>query len=287
MLDQKVMMSQFRQVNSYASLHGFVGAYPNFHRADHGHGIVNGTFLLKAPFAEWKDIPLSELDHCDLNDLAARFRATAVWATNHGYAVGFPNFFQADYGHGIVCGTVLLSSNAVEWRDIPIAELNNVSLTDLDGRLRETANYASRHSFLGGFPNFFQADYGHGTVCGTFLLKPNVAEWKDICITPFANIEVRTGFSDPNHPDLTPKYVDVRGLGFYPNGQVKVDYDINFGVGSNSIGSVTGNSNKEGEIFIDIPVTAHDLANYQYISARITDLTNTSFADARKDAPVR
>ena len=283
MLDQKQMMSQFRQVNAYASLHGFVGAYPNFHKADHGNGIVNGTFLLKSPFAEWRDIPLSELNNPDLNDLAGRFRATAVWATNHNFAVGIPNFFHADYGHGVVCGTILLNSNAIEWRDIPITELNNIALNDLDGRFRETANYATRNGFLGGFPNFFDANYGHGTVCGTFLLKPNVAEWKDICITPFAKLEIRTGFTDPNHPDLTPKYLDVKGLGFYPNGNVKVDCGINFGVGSNSFVSVTGVANKEGEIFIDIPVTAYDLANYSHISARVTDLTDNVFVDVQKN----
>jgi hypothetical protein len=31
---------------------------------------------------------------------------------------GFPNFHQADYGQGIVYGTILLHHHTVEWRDV-------------------------------------------------------------------------------------------------------------------------------------------------------------------------
>lgn len=185
MLSQGAMMECFRKANSHASANGFVGAFPNFYY-DGPWGIDTryGTILLKSPFAEWKDVPVNDLNHPNLDDLAGRFRETANYATRKGYAAGLPNFFQADYGNGIVCGTILLKSDAVEWRDVPISELNNVDLNDLDGRFRQTFDYATRNGFIAGFPNFFhdssRITHRGGTVCGTVLLKPNVAEWQGV-----------------------------------------------------------------------------------------------------------
>jgi hypothetical protein len=32
---------------------------------------------------------------------------------------GFPNFHEADYGKGMVYGTILLRDTEAEWRDVP------------------------------------------------------------------------------------------------------------------------------------------------------------------------
>jgi len=103
-------------------------------------------------------------------------------ATRNGFVGGFPNFYEATYGLNHVGGTIFIKSAAAEWRDVPLAELGNVSLEDFEERIRVTNAYASRNGFVGGFPNFYHADYGSGIVCGTILLKQNVAEWRDVLL---------------------------------------------------------------------------------------------------------
>ena len=98
-----------------------------------------------------------------------------------------------------------------------------------------------------------------------------------------AKIELRTGFSDPNHFDPTPKYLDIRGFNFHINSRVKVDCNINFGVGSNGFYTVQGNSNQNGEIFINVPATSYDLAHFSRISVRVTDLTDNTFVDTKTE----
>jgi hypothetical protein len=116
--------ARMRAANVYATRNGFVGAFPTYHHADYGRGIVSGIVLLRGPGVEWRDIPLAELGYPALNDIGARFRATADWAARHGYVGGFPNMFHADYGRGIVCGTVLLKPGYSEWRDVVLQKIN-------------------------------------------------------------------------------------------------------------------------------------------------------------------
>ena len=51
-------------------------------------------------------------------DVGARFRATNDWAVRNGFAGGFPNFHQADYGQGTVYGTILFRHGRIQWRDV-------------------------------------------------------------------------------------------------------------------------------------------------------------------------
>jgi hypothetical protein len=97
--------ARFRAVNDWAVRNGYAAAFPNFHQADYGRGVVYGTILLKQG-VEKRDIPASELGNPANNE--ARFRAVHDWATRNGYVAGFPNFHQADYGQGVVYGTILL-----------------------------------------------------------------------------------------------------------------------------------------------------------------------------------
>jgi len=114
-----------------------------------------------------------------LDDFAARMRASNDYAGRHGFLSGFPTFFHADYGKGVVCGTVLIRREAGEWRDVPLSELG-VALDDIPGRFRATQQWASARGFIGGFPNFFHADHGQGIVCGTILLKAGTAKRVEI-----------------------------------------------------------------------------------------------------------
>jgi hypothetical protein len=171
---------RFRQVSNYALTQGFVGGFPNFHQADYGKGLVYGTVFLRSGFATWRDVPATTLGNPPGGDVGARFRATQSYANNNGIVGGFPNFHQADYGHGLVYGTFLLGNNAAEWRDVPATALGNPPGGDVEARFRATNDYAARTGFAAGFPNFHQADYGHGLVYGTILLRRAAVEWRDV-----------------------------------------------------------------------------------------------------------
>lgn len=191
----------FRMRSTLATASGFLGAFPNFYSAPRGLGFVSGTIFVTGAAAEWRDVPLTELGDVSLDDFEGRMRATNAYAAKKGFVGGFPNYFHADYGHGIVCGTILLKTEAAEWRDVPLSDLGNPALHDFEARFRATHDYASRNGFVSGFPNLFHAekparDFRTGrpirqVVCGTVLLRPDfidfqtgrrsrVAEWRDV-----------------------------------------------------------------------------------------------------------
>ncbi len=168
---------RFRAVNDVAPTLGYSAAFPNFHQADYGAGVVYGTILLKPGYVEWRDVPANQLGNPG-GDIGSRFRAVNDWAGNNGFSFGFPNFHEANYGHGVVYGTMLLRENAAGWADIPAADLGNPGSPE--ERLRAVNDWASGHGFRGAFPNFHQADYGAGVVYGTILIKQEAADWRDI-----------------------------------------------------------------------------------------------------------
>ncbi|MCA9875613.1 MAG: hypothetical protein KC441_18205 [Anaerolineales bacterium] len=183
-------MQSFRHRAESAARANFMGAFPNFYEATYGLDTVGGTIFVKTDAAEWRDVPLAELDNASLGDFGARMRATNAYASRNGFVGGFPTFFDADYGNGTVCGTVLLKPEAAEWRDVPLSELGNPDLNDIEARFRGTQDYANRHGFVGGFPNLFHAEPAVGrwqvmreVVCGTVLLKPGFAEWRDVLLS--------------------------------------------------------------------------------------------------------
>jgi hypothetical protein len=119
-------------------------------------------------------------------------RATQDYALRQGFVGGFPNFYHAvtyfsPWGWPMatprtVCGTVLIRPSDAVWRDVPLAELGNPPLDNIGARFRASQDYAARNGFIGGFPNFYHADYGGGIVCGTILIQPSVGEWRDVLL---------------------------------------------------------------------------------------------------------
>jgi hypothetical protein len=182
---------QFRDRAQTAGINGFAAGFPNFYFAPTGNqGLLGGTILIKAPGASWRDVPLADLGSPHLEDFGARMRATQDYAGRTGFVGGFPTFFHADYGSGIVCGTVLLTAEVAEWRDVPLGQLGGPGLDQIEQRFRGTQDYASRDGFTGGFPNMYHAEVVHWdhpgvqTVCGTILLRAPLAEWQDVVVIP-------------------------------------------------------------------------------------------------------
>jgi hypothetical protein len=155
---------RFRATNRYATAEGFVGGFPNFFHADH---LVFSSF---DPTRVSIDLSGSGDDY---NPRFSPYR-TAPRGAGGGLAPGL--------NRTVVCGTVLIKPECAEWRDVPLTELGNPLLSDIGARFRGTQDYATRNGFIGGFPNFFHADYGNGVVCGTVLIKPDAAEWRDVLL---------------------------------------------------------------------------------------------------------
>ena len=171
---------RFREVNDYAVCHGFFTGFPNFHEADYGSGVVYGTILLRDTQADWRDVPRTEYGVYHIEDVPAMFRAANDYAGRQGYPAAYPNFHQADYGNGVVYGTILIKQGITEWRDVPRDELGVYHIEDVPGMMRAANDYAVHHGFPAGFPTFHQADHGQGVVCGIVLFKPGTTTWRDI-----------------------------------------------------------------------------------------------------------
>ncbi|SDN40690.1 hypothetical protein SAMN05660642_04780 [Geodermatophilus siccatus] len=110
--------ARFRATNDWAARNGYVSGFPNFHQANYGAGTVYGSILIRRGGAEWRDVPAAQLGNPPAGDVPARFRATNDWAVRNGFAAGFPNFHQANYGAGIVYGTILFRPGSIQWRDV-------------------------------------------------------------------------------------------------------------------------------------------------------------------------
>lgn len=123
---------RMRATHDYAVKNGFVGGFPNFFHAKiqvvttekrkKSYVTVCGTILLKKESAVWKDIPLTTLGNPPLDDIESRFRATNDYAIANNFIAGFPNFYHADYGQGVVCGTILIKPGQGEWKDILLSQ---------------------------------------------------------------------------------------------------------------------------------------------------------------------
>lgn len=171
---------RFQEANDFAVAHGFFAGFPNFHQADYGNGVVYGTILLSDTEAEWQDVPQTTYRVFNIHDVPAMFRAANDYAAQSGYPAAFPNFHQANYGQGVVYGTILIKPGITEWRDVPQAELGVSQIDDVGGMMRAANDYAFHHGFAAGFPTFHQADHGQGVVCGIVLFNPGTTVWRDV-----------------------------------------------------------------------------------------------------------
>jgi hypothetical protein len=185
---------RFRECNDYALWHGFAGAWPNFHQANYGDGIVYGTHLLLRGVSELRDVPRNEYGNVDAADVPGMFRAANVYATTHGYRAGIPTFHQADSGTGTVYGTHLIHMSTADFRDVAAAELGVFDVADAPAMLRAASVYASQHGYAAGVPTFHQADYGGGPVFGLILFRSDVTTWRDV------PADLLAGYSDAPWP---------------------------------------------------------------------------------------
>lgn len=181
-----ILTNTFRNRADHAGRLGFTGAIPNFYFADRPAGAqVGGTILVRGPGVVWRDVPASELQNAPFEDFGACMRATQDYAVRNGFVGGFPNFHRATKKSTEVRGTILLTAEVAEWRDVPLMTLGYPNLEDVEQRFRATQDYASREGFVGGFPTMYHSAGGRLEMpgnprCGTILLKAGQAEWRDV-----------------------------------------------------------------------------------------------------------
>jgi hypothetical protein len=196
----ELRMASFRHIEKMAANEGLVGGFPNFHQVTNvsettgRRSSYGGTIFVRPLGAEKRDITMADLGNAALEDFSGRMRAAHKWAMENGYIGGFPTFFHANTATGTVCGTVLLKAECAEFRDVPLSELGNPSMSDIEARFRGSHDYAVKNGFVGGFPTLNQRrNWVYRTVgnqgrwraeelCGTVLLRSSCAEWRDILI---------------------------------------------------------------------------------------------------------
>jgi hypothetical protein len=114
-----------------------------------------------------------------------RVRRIHDYARLNGFAGGFPNFNEADYGQGLVYGSILLNQGAAEPREVPAADLGAPNA--FVPRFQAVQDFATANGFVGGFPTFHQADPGQGLLYGCVLLGSVAAEWRDVPASELGN----------------------------------------------------------------------------------------------------
>ena len=83
-------------------------------------------FLIRDEYVVWRDVKEtagSGNDAYEFTDIRTRFSAAHDYAQANGFDHGFPNFYQADYGNGIVYGMFLIRGIEHVIQDIPVSEL--------------------------------------------------------------------------------------------------------------------------------------------------------------------
>jgi hypothetical protein len=161
------MIGLFQTVNQRATLptNGWVGAFPtgqpSFRTAN--QNLYRPVIAFDRGQATWKDVPLREMGNPSLNDFRKRMGAANTYAREQGYEAAFPNYFHADHGAGIVCGTLLLPDAAITRKQFSFASMpDGLDVDDTGAVFRAVHNWAVENGFLGGFPTYFEAPKGLG-----------------------------------------------------------------------------------------------------------------------------
>ncbi len=110
-----------------------------------------------------------------------RFRQANRYAGLHGYAAGYGNFHEADYGAGRVRGTILLKpGTVVAYRDVYDFQLGGVPLSNIPELFRQANNHAWRNGYAVALPTFEQRYDGWGVVYGINFLNSNSYEPRSV-----------------------------------------------------------------------------------------------------------
>lgn len=149
---------------NYAWAHGFVAAFPTFHQANYGAGVVYGIVLFPAGTADWRDVPIEDLYFQEPKDertciVLCRFRNDDGTLTPTEAARGFyEDFFLergtgglADYYREVTHGRLNLVGDVFGWLDIGHTVTEHKSMAGQPQRF-QAFNWAMQAARAQGFP---------------------------------------------------------------------------------------------------------------------------------------
>lgn len=193
----------FRKVNDWCVNNGMAAGFPNFHMRDpYGGGDrFYGVIALPDYAVDWADVLASDMGNPNPSDYRVRLTAAHDYARAQGYAHGYPNFHQADYGDGLVYGTFFIKEEIVEYQNVFTIDLgikNPTNNVTLDHWFRAVNDYAVKQGFDTGMPNghWGQNEWGEWVI-GVYLFArgtalANYPTWREL------------GYPRPPKPPYTP-----------------------------------------------------------------------------------
>jgi hypothetical protein len=172
---------RFRGVANWCSTNGFAAGYPTCHENTSATPTKYGTIIVTQG-VNGQDVPRTTLG----NPNTPRTRLTSAhdWSKTQGAADAFPNFHEANYGQGVVYGTMLLAPSAVTWQDVPVVNIlgNNIDPTSrqMEEWFKGTHDWAVLNGRTGAIPNGHYANYNGTWVIGVFSFNPGFAQWREL-----------------------------------------------------------------------------------------------------------
>jgi hypothetical protein len=118
-------------------------------------------------------------------EFGTRFRAVDEWSSVNSFPAGYPTFHEALHNNVRAYRVILFLPHAIHWRDIPVLQLGSIDTPD--ARFRAVHDWAVRHGFRGGFPNFQEAVYEEGRVIGVYLINREFADFQDVPVEDLGN----------------------------------------------------------------------------------------------------
>ena len=145
--------TRFRETHDWAKWHGAATAWPNFHEADYGDGLVRGTFLVPDATVDWRDVPASSYGVWDVTDVPAMFRGANDYAVD-GVRGRSPELPPGRLRLGPCLWDLLRPPGRDQFRDVAAAELGVFDRTDAPRMMRAASDYAAARGYAAAFPTF-------------------------------------------------------------------------------------------------------------------------------------
>lgn len=119
--------TRLTSAHDFAKTQGHAHGFPTFHEANHGAGVVYGTYLLTSAAVTWQDVPVTQILSANIDPttrpMEEWFRGAHDWAKTQGRDAAMPNGHYAQYGGNWVIGVFSFNPGIVQVRDLTHAEL--------------------------------------------------------------------------------------------------------------------------------------------------------------------
>ena len=119
--------ARLTSAHDWAKTQGAAHGFPNFHEANHGAGVVYGTYLLTPAAVTWQDVPVQQILGVN-SDPTARpmedwFKGAHDFAVMNGQTAAIPNGHYANSGGTWVVGIFTFNPGIAQWRNLTGDEL--------------------------------------------------------------------------------------------------------------------------------------------------------------------